>query len=124
MTDITVNVLEIFQKYTLQAEEMEPVVYKILNTNDEISITELQWELVSCIVITSNRTKYKKLPNGGIHSIVAKVYYVITDFDRSDLGHKYNKLATLQYGMSVYRNYKYRPELANSIDTIYAEGEI
>ena len=40
--------------------------------------------------------------------------------DNCDLGHKYNKLATKEYGDSLYDSYEYRPELANSIDTIYA----
>lgn len=118
------DVDKVFKEYGLEVEEVESSGYKVLNIDKEISIDELQWDLKSCIIIASDKTGYKKLPFGGINSTLAHVYYIITDFDKYDLGYKYNKLATQQYGKSYYMDYKYRPELANRIDTIYSEREI
>lgn len=55
---------------------------------------------------------------------MAYVYYIITDFDKYELGHKYIRIAKQQHGQAYYMDYKYRPGIADSIDTIYAKGEI
>jgi len=123
MAVTAINVTEIFDKYGLQVEEIEPKVYKVLNIDKEISTNELQWDLQSCVLLTSDDIGYKKLPVGGVNSILAHIYYVIMGYDRDDLGYKYDDIATEEFGESIYRAYKYRPEYADSIDTIYAEGE-
>lgn len=123
MAETIINAAEVFEKYGLEVEEIEPEVYRVLNTEKVISVDELQWELESCILITSDKTGYKKL-NSGINSRLAYVYYVITDYDKDDLGCKYDDIATGQFGESLYRSYQYRAGHNESIDTIYAEGEI
>lgn len=123
MLETVINAEAVFAKYGLEVEELEPEVYQVLNTEKSISVDELQWELESCILITSDRTGYKKLSTG-INSRLACVYYIITDCDRSDLGFKYDDIATERFGESLYRSYQYRPEYHEGIDTIYAEGEI
>lgn len=123
MAEVIINVAEIFDKYGLQVDEIEPEAYKVLNTEKMVSVDELQWELESCILITSDKAGYKKLGTG-INSRLAYVYYIITDYDKTDLGHKYDNLATEQFGESLYRPYQYRAEHHESIDTIYAKGEV
>lgn len=123
MSETMINVTEIFDKYGLEVEEIEPEAYKVLNTRKIVSVDELQWELESCILITSDKTGYKKLGTG-INSRLAYVYYIITDYDKSDLGYKYDDIATEQFGESLYRPYQYKAEHHDSIDTIYAAGEI
>lgn len=123
MAEMMVNVEEIFEKYGLEVEKIEPEAYRVINTEKIISVDELQWDLVSCILITSDKTGYKKLSTG-INSRLAYVYYIIADYDKSDLGYKYDDIATRQFGESLYRPYKYRAGHCESIDTIYAAGEI
>ncbi|MCM1183058.1 MAG: hypothetical protein NC337_06775 [Roseburia sp.] len=124
MMATAINIKEIFDKYGLQVEEIEPEVFKVLNTDKEISTNELQWELQSCVLLTSDDTGYKKLPVGGVNSILAHIYYVIMGYDSDELGYKYDDIAAKEFGESIYRAYKYRPENSNSIDTIYAKGEL
>ncbi len=114
-----INVDKVFQDYGLEVQQVEPYVYRSLNINNEIDVEGLQADLMNCILITSRRLRFQKLEEGGSCTI-AHVYYVIMDAHNCDLGHKYNKLATKEYGDSLYDSYEYRPELANSIDTIYA----
>ena len=114
-----VNIDKVFKEYGLNVEQLETNVYKLLNTDNETDVEGLQAELKNCILITSRRLRFDRLQEGGSCTI-AHIYYVIMDVHNRDLGHKYNKLATKEYGDSLYDSYEYRPELANSIDTIYA----
>lgn len=41
MTTEKVNVFEIFTKYGIDVKAIEPSVYKVLNTDNEVSIDEL-----------------------------------------------------------------------------------
>ncbi len=56
-----INVDKIFQEFGLEVQQVEPYVYKVLNTEKEISVEELQDSLVSSILITSERTGRKRL---------------------------------------------------------------
>lgn len=113
-----VNVDKVFKEYGLEMQQVEPYVYRSLNINNEVDVEGLQAHLMNCILITSKRLRFEKLEEGGSCTI-AHIYYVIIDTQNRDLGHKYNKLATKEFGDSLYDSYEYRPELANSIDTIY-----
>lgn len=62
----SINVDKVFKKYDLNVELVEPYVYKVLNTEKEISVEELQDSLTSRILITSDHTGYKKLNSGDI----------------------------------------------------------
>lgn len=87
--------------------------------DNETDVEGLQADLMNCILITSRRLRSEKLAEGGSCTI-AHIYYVILDTRNRNLGHKYNKLAAKEFGDSLYDSYEYRPELANSIDTVYA----
>lgn len=121
MIGTNANVKEIFEKYGLQTKEIEPTVYEILNTQQEISIDEMQWELEECVLITSDRIRSKKL-DSGIYTTIANVYYVILDYD-SDICYEYDDIATKKFGESLLMPYKYNPASYDEIDTIYAKEE-
>lgn len=123
MIETAVNVKEILKKYGLQVKEIEPEVYEVLNTNQEVSIDELQWELNACILITSNELRSKRLESG-INTMIADVYYIVLDYDNDDLGYQYYYIAKEKFNHVLYMPYKYDPAPHYSIDTIYAEGEI
>lgn len=115
--------MEIFKKHGLQAEQIEPQVFKVLNTDKEVDIDEIQEELESCILIISSDTNYRRL-DGGVSDVVSKVYYIVTDKNMSDVGKKYKQLAKNEYGSVLYEAYEYRPNYENAIDTIYAAEEL
>ncbi|MDE7478896.1 MAG: hypothetical protein K2M91_13295, partial [Lachnospiraceae bacterium] len=71
------NVNKVLKKYGLEIELVEPYVYKVLNTEKEISTEELQKDLMSCILLTSDRIGYKKLSTGGYYTL-AYIYYIVT----------------------------------------------
>lgn len=121
MVGVNVNVKKIFEKYGLQVKEIEATVYEVLNTNQEISIDEIQWELEECILITSDRIRSKKL-SSGLYTTMAYVYYIILDYD-SDICYEYDNIATERFGESLLMPYKYNPASYYGIDTIYAKGE-
>ena len=119
----SINVDKVFKKYDLNVELVEPYVSKVLNTETEISVEELQDSLTSCILITSDHTGYKKLNSGGYYTL-AYVYYIIIDKKNKILGHKYNNMANEEFGEAIYDSYEYDPKGEYTIDTIYAKGEV
>ena len=121
MIETKMDAKEIIRKYGLQVKQIEPAVYEVLNTNKEISIDELQWELEECVLITSDRIRSKKL-DSGIYTTVAYVYYIILDYD-SGICYEYDDIATERFGESLVMSYKYSPAPYYEIDTIYAKGE-
>lgn len=80
-----INVEKVFNNYSLEVQQVEPYVYKVLNTEKEISIEELQKDLTSCILLTSDHTGYKKLSIGGYYTL-AYIYYIILDKNNEELG--------------------------------------
>lgn len=118
-----INIDKVFKEYGLEVEQVEPYVYKVLNTEKEISVEELQDSLVSSILITSDHTGYKKLSIGGYYTL-AYVYYIIIDKKNKKLGHKYNNKANEEFGEAIYDSYEYDSKGEYTIDTIYAKGEV
>jgi hypothetical protein len=118
-----INVDKVFQDYGLEVQQVEPYVYKVLNTEKEISVEELQDSLVSSILITSDQTGYKKLNIGGYYTL-AYIYYIILDKKNEELGYKYNNKANEEFGESIYDSYEYDSKGEYTIDTIYAKGEV
>lgn len=118
-----INVDKVFKEYGLEVQQIEPYVYKVMNTEKEISVEELQDSLVSSILITSDRKGRKRLSMGGCYTL-AYIYYIILDKKNKQLGHKYNDQANEEYGEAVYDSYEYDPKGEYTIDTIYAKGEI
>ena len=56
-----INVDKVFQDYGLEVQQVEPYVYKVLNTEKEISVDELQKDLECCVLLTSERKGKKRL---------------------------------------------------------------
>ena len=119
----SINVDKVFKKYDLNVELVEPYVYKVLNTEKEISVEELQDSLTSCILLTSERTGRKKLSAGGYYTL-AKIYYIVLNKKNKELGHKYDTIASQKFGRVVYDSYEYDSKGQYTIDTIYAKGEV
>lgn len=63
------NVDQVFKEYGLEVEQVEPYVYRVLNTEKEVSVEELQDSLASCILLTSERTGRKRLGTGGYYTL-------------------------------------------------------
>ena len=118
-----INVDKVFQDYGLEVQQVEPYVYKVLNTEKEISVEELQDSLVSSILITSERTGRKRLSIGGYYTL-AYIYYIILDKKNEELGYKYDDIASKKFGRVIYNSYEYDPKGEYTIDTIYAKGEV
>ena len=119
----TVNTDKVFEEYGLHVEQVEPSVYKVLNTDKEISVDELQKDLEYCVLLTSERKGKKRLSTGGCYTL-AHIYYIILDVNNIELGYKYDAIAGKEFGKVVYDAYEYNPKSENTIDTIYAKGEI
>lgn len=118
-----INVDKVFREYGLEVQQVEPYVYKVLNTEKEISVEELQNSLTSCILLTSERTGRKRLSIGGYYTL-ANIYYIIINKKNKELGHKYDDIASKKFGRVIYDSYEYDPKGEYTIDTIYAKGEI
>lgn len=119
----TVNTDKVFEEYGLNVELVEPYVYKVLNTDKEISVDELQKDLEYCVLLTSERKGKKRLSTGGCYSL-AHIYYIVLDVNDVELGYKYDDIASREFGKVVYDAYEYNPKGEYTIDTIYARGEI
>lgn len=117
------NILSVFVEFGLQVKELEPKVYEVLNTEHEVSIDELEWALGECILLTSDRVRWKRL-EGGISSPVAYVYYILLDYDDDERMRKYDGLATERFGTSMREAYKRRQEGYGDIGTIYSATEL
>lgn len=118
-----VNVDKVFKEYGLEVQQVEPSVYKVLNTEKEISVDELQKDLEYCVLLTSERKGKKRLSTGGCYTL-AYIYYIVTDVDNIELGYKYDNIASQEFGKVIYDSYEYDPKGECTIDTIYARGEI
>lgn len=118
-----VDLDNVFKEYGLDVEQVEPYVYKVLNTEQVVSVEELQDSLASCILLTSERTGRKRLSAGGYYTL-AKIYYIVLNKKNKELGHKYDTIASQKFGRVVYDSYENDSKGQYTIDTIYAKGEI
>lgn len=119
MTEAIVNVGEIFVKYGLSVEKVEPMVYKVLNQDKEVNVSRLQWDLRQCFLITPVRHKAKRMPDG-YTEYYSKVYYVITECDYS-LANKYEESLC---GDVTSMRYDYTDYLEPYMGTFYRKEEI
>ena len=116
--------LSIINSFGLQLKEVEPCVYKVINTDKEVNIDKLQWALEECILITSLAKGTEKSDNG-IHTHIANIYYILLDYYDKKTAYKYDDLATQLYRNTLYMPYKYNPkEEYSSITTIYRGDEM
>lgn len=117
--------LDVIQnQFCLEIEEVEPTVYKVLNTDLEININKLQHSLEECILITSDQLRTEKYNYGC--TIIAYMYYIILDYNRNDLKYKYHSQANTEFQDAVIDSYSKLKEEASysSIDTIYRAEEL
>ncbi len=115
--------LDIIQnQFGLQIQEIEPTVYKVINTNKEVNIDKLQWALEECILLTSDEIRTEKLPTG-IHTKIMYIYCIITCYD-TQLAWKYDDIFTQKYKDVLFMDYKYNPQNYNHIDTLYSTEEL
>lgn len=114
---------EILKKYGLQTEEVEPTVYKVINTDKEINVSKLQWELKECTTITSSEIRLEKENQTGM--TIANVYYVILEYGNREKTWKYQNNARKSFHKAVIDSYSEEEEKKQyaSIDTLYKTGE-
>ena len=112
----------IITSFELDYKEVETNVFKITNTDKEVNIDKLQWALEDCILITSLEKRTEKV-DSGIHTMIANVYYIILNVVNKDIAYKYDDIATEEFGRTLYKPYKYNPNINNSNDTIYKADE-
>lgn len=114
--------MEIFKQFNIQAEEVEPTVYKVLNNKQEINIYDLEFELKECFLLISNKQRSERNKEG--YKIkYAPVFYILLDCNKGDLMDKYYDISQ-QERITVIRSYKYNPNYVESIDTIYTAEEL
>lgn len=95
--------LEIIQnQFGLQIEELEPLVYKVLNPDKEVNIDDLMIALEKVTLFYS--TNYKTIEECGIRSTIASVYCIILDYKNTGL------------------NYEYKGMFMNSVTEDYIKG--
>lgn len=119
MTVVTFNVREVFDKYGLTVEEVEPMVYKVVNSDKEVNVSRLQWDLKQCFLITPVRHKAKRMPDG-YTEYYSRIYYVITECDWS-LANKYEESLC---GDVTSMRYDYTDYLEPYMGTLYRKEEV
>ena len=107
----------ILTKFELQFEEVEPNVYKILNTNKVINITELQHKLRLCELMISPDEELRRMEDGYSNTF-AKLYYAIIGTDERSIILKYCEIADKECGENILDCYEEK-EHKPSIDTLF-----
>lgn len=113
--------MEIFNKFGIQTELVEPTVYKVINDTQEFNIDALESELGECILLISEKIRYEKMPEG--YSVIhARIYYILLD-PKAGLTLKYNDISS-QTNDTMIKSFRYNPNYVESIDTIYSLEEL
>ena len=115
--------LAIFNKFGIQVEQVEPSVYKVINNTEDVNITDLEWELTECLMLTSSQTGSEKTPEGYWNEF-AHVYYIITDYSKEEQLWKYEDISS-EERETVVSSFKYNPNhVIDEIPTLYDQEEI
>lgn len=109
-------------QFHLEIEKIEPNVYRVINTDQEVNIDRLQWSLEECILITSDQIRTEKLDNG-VHTSIMNVYAIITKYNK-ELAWKYDEEFAKKYGVTLISDYIYKPTKEIRIDTLYSLEEV
>lgn len=109
-------------QFHIDIEEIEPNVYKVINTEKEVNIDKLQWALGECILITSDQIRTEKL-NNGVYTSIMNVYVIITEYNK-ELAWKYDEEFAKEYGVTLISDYIYKPIKEARIDTLYSLEEV
>lgn len=111
-------------EFHLNIKEVEPLVYKVLNTDQEVNSSKLKWTLEEVILIKSLRIRLEKVNYTGMS--INNIYYIILDYTRDDLKDKYHKIARTEHKKAIIDLYNSLLEESQpeSIDTIYRAEEL
>ena len=115
--------IEILNKFGLKVEEIEHNIYRVINFEENINVSDLQTQLKSCILITSPRIKYER-NKWGINDTIANVYYILLDYNDKESMLKYRLLAKEIDSNAIINSYHEDAKLASSIDTLYTAEEL
>lgn len=108
-------------QFGIQIEEVEPTVYKVINTDQEVNSSKLKWALEEVILIKSLRISLEKVNHTGMP--INNIYYIILDYNRDDLKDKYHRIAKHEHKKAVIDLYSNKSDQSNRIDTLYNTGE-
>ncbi len=122
MAEANKRAVKVFKEYGIETEQIESYVYKVLNTDKEIRTDEIQRDLASCILITSGTLRYERVPGG--NTSIGNIYYIVLGKRNAELAYKYEDIAIEEFGEALIDSYEYNSRGENTIDTIYAKGEI
>lgn len=116
---------ELQKKFGLNTKLIEKDVLEVINKDQFINIDALKEYLKKCILITSGQYQYKKNEVTGINAVLSHVYFILLDYDNNDLMIKYRKIAKQTIDEdSLIDSYFERPQIADSIDTLYSAEEV
>lgn len=115
--------MEIFNKFGIQTELVEPTVYKVINNTQEFNIDDLEMALEEVVLLVSYDKRYVK-NSEGCNDIYRCIYYIFLDYDNNDLVYKYDVLCKKSGLDAVINEFKYDPNYKETIDTIYSAEEL
>lgn len=92
--------LAIIASFGLQVEEIEPCVYKVLNTDKEVNIDKLLMSLKKATIFYSEN--YRDIFEHNYVSTIASVECIILDFKNPELNSKYCTI----FNNAYLRDYK------------------
>lgn len=114
------KMLNIIEKFNLITEEIEPSVFKVINTDKEIDIHRFKQELGTDIAFISSCT-LKTHRIGDIIEELENIYYIMPK--RDDIMYKYeDKAAAEQPEVTI--DYMLPAIDLPSIDTLYTPEEL
>ncbi len=110
--------LEVIKSYGLQIAEIEPTVYKVLNTEQEINADKLKHDLMDAALLRSQRIRWNR--ENGVNTAIAKIYYIIFETSKID---KFSRIAREGHADSTIDVCDFHEEV-DSIDTLYRREEL
>lgn len=112
--------MDIIKKFGLQAVEIEPQIFKIINTDKEVDIHKLKQQLGPDIAILRSSTlKQRKI--GNTIEELEHIYYILPKQDK--LIDKYKEIAKQEHS-EVVVDYILKMDALPSIDTLYTLEEL
>ena len=110
-------------QFGLKIKEVDPLVYKVLNTEKYIILDELQEKLQECIMFVSDLEDVKDTKSECMVSM-CRVLYIILDYDNSELLCRYNEEVRKESKKFYVMPYKYNPDMQDSVVTLLGDDEI
>lgn len=92
------NYNDIFERYGIHATKINDAVFKVTNSNAEVNLGKLKNDIEEFIAITSPLLRYEKDASTGISTMIAHIYYIITDYSKKELIPIYFNKAKEEFG--------------------------